>query len=259
MGVVTVRYQDYQTSVTEALEKLSLGSVLARQRRIVIKPNLVTPEPPPVTTDVACVEAVARYCLERSRAEVIVAEGAGGTDTGRCFEALGYTEMARRLGIRLVDLDREEYTWKSNVRAVLYDPFPLPFLLQGGFVISVPVLKEHTWTTVTLSLKNMIGICPAGQFGGYLNFRKSRVHQTDVHRAILDINLYRPVNLALIDGAVGLRGSHLQGTPADPPVGLIIAGLDPVAVDAAGARTLGHHWQDIAHLRQAHGLLGRAE
>jgi uncharacterized protein (DUF362 family) len=257
--MVVVEYRNYRASVTEALERLSLDTLLQRQRRIVIKPNLVIPAPPPVTTNVACVEAVAQFCLERSPAEVVVAEGAGGTDTDRCFEALGYTDMARRLGIRLVDLDQEEFTWESHPEAVLYDPFPLPHLLRDCFLISVPVLKEHTMTTVTLSLKNMIGICPASQFGGFLNYRKSRTHQDDINRAILDINLYRPIHLAVIDGAIGMRGSHLRGTPVSPPIGLIIAGTDPVAVDAAGARSLGHHWPNITHLRQAHGLLGQTQ
>ncbi|ACA58997.1 DUF362 domain-containing protein [Candidatus Desulforudis audaxviator] len=258
MGVVSLQFRNYETSVTDALKRLGLESVLQRQRRIVIKPNLVLPEPPPVTTNVACVEAVARFCLERSPAEVVVAEGSGGTDTERCFEILGYQAMARRLGIRLVDLDRARFTIKSDPRAVLYDRFPLPTILDGAFVISVPVLKEHSMTTVTLSLKNMIGICPASEFSGFWSFRKSRVHQTDLNRAILDINLYCPINLAVIDGAVGLRGSHLRGVPLDPPARMIVAGTDPVAVDAAGARLLGYHWTQVTHLRQAQGLFGCA-
>ncbi|MEW6541406.1 MAG: DUF362 domain-containing protein [Bacillota bacterium] len=258
MSMVSLQFKNYETSVTDALRRLGLEAVLKREQRIVIKPNLVLPDPPPVTTDVACVEAVARFCLEHSAAEVVVAEGSGGSDTERCFETLGYQAMARRLGIRLVDLDRIRFTIKSDPRAVLYDRFPLPTILDGAFVISVPVLKEHSMTTVTLSLKNMIGICPAGEFSGFWSFRKSRVHQTDLNRAILDINLYCPINLAVIDGAVGLRGSHLRGLPLDPPARMIVAGTDPVAVDAAGASLLGHHWTGVAHIRQADGLLGRA-
>lgn len=237
---------------------MGLDSVLAVQRRIVIKPNLVTEAAPPVTTDVRCVEAIARFCLIYSCAEVVVAEGSGGADTGDCFNTLGYTDMAHRLGIRLVDLDQEPLVLKEEQRAVLYPFFQLPRILDGSFIISVPVLKEHTITDISLSLKNMIGICPASEFSGYLSYKKSRVHQDNVDRAIVDINLHCPVDLAVIDGVLGMRGSHLGGPVLNPPAGVIIAGRDPVAVDAQGARILGYNWRNVEHLRLAHGLLGHA-
>lgn len=249
----------YAKPVPEVMARLGLESVLAAQRRIVLKPNLVTKAVPPVTTDVRCVEALARYCLACSGAEVVVAEGSGGADTGDCFNALGYNDMAHRLGIRLVDLDQEPLVPREEQRAVIYRSFKLPRILDGSFIISVPVLKEHTITDISLSLKNMIGICPASEFSGYLSYKKSRVHRDNVDQAIVDINLHCPVDLAVIDGVLGMRGSHLGGPVLDPPAGVIIAGQDPVAVDARGARKLGYHWLDIEHLRLAHGLLGRAE
>lgn len=249
----------YADAVQAALSPLGLDNLLKRQRRIIIKPNLVLGVGPPVTTDVRCVEAVARFCLSKTGAEVVVAEGSGGADTLECYNKLGYADMAGRLGLKLVDLDREPWERQEHPGACLYKTFPLPRILAGSFIISVPVLKEHTITDVSLSLKNMIGICPPGEFSGYLAYKKSRVHKDDVDRAIVDINLHCPVNLAVIDGALGMRGSHLGGPVMKPPAAIIIAGTDPVAVDAAGAGKLGLDWQKIRHLRLAHGLLGSAE
>lgn len=238
----------YEETIPSVLQALAVPSLLQGCSRVVIKPNLVLNSPPPVTTDVRCVEAIARFCLANSRAEVVVAEGAGGADTHSCYNSLGYTEMAWRLGIRLVDLDRENTVKVYNERARIYKSFPLPEILQESFIISVPVLKEHSITDVSLSLKNMIGICPADEFSGYWTFKKSLVHRVDVDQAIVDINLHCPINLAVVDGGIGMKGSHLGGPRIEPPVKKIIAGTDPLAVDTAAAALLGHNPEQVSHL-----------
>ncbi|MGI6038565.1 MAG: DUF362 domain-containing protein [Limnochordia bacterium] len=251
MSVVTIPFTDYLQSVTRALDALEAHRILAQQDKIIIKPNLVVAKAPPVTTAVDCVAAIVKYCQEHTRAEIIVAEGAGGTTTDKCYKALGYTRMARELGVKLVDLDKEPMVNVTSSRAKLYKEFPLPAVLTDGYLISVPCLKDHSICDVTLSLKNMIGICPAKKFSGFWSFRKSKVHEVDVDQAIVDIVLHRPIDLALIDGAVGLQGSHLSGQPCRPPKKIIIAGYDPVAVDFVGAEILGWRPENIAHLALA--------
>ena len=80
-----------------------------------------------------------------------------------------------------------------------------------------------------------------------------------MHEAIYELNRHRKPDLALIDASVGLTEHHLGGPPCDPPVGRIVAGSDPVAVDAAGCVLLGIDWRTIGHIRLAHGVLGRAD
>jgi uncharacterized protein (DUF362 family) len=53
--------------------------------------------------------------------------------------------------------------------------------------------------------------------------------------------------------------AHLWGPHCDPPVDKILAGFDPVAIDAAGADLLGFDWRSIDHIALANGLLGDAE
>ncbi len=52
---------------------------------------------------------------------------------------------------------------------------------------------------------------------------------------------------------------HLGGPACDPPVGKIVAGFDPVAVDAAGAGLLGFDWRSVEHISMADGVLGQAD
>jgi uncharacterized protein (DUF362 family) len=259
--VALVDLSDFATSVKKALDLIGAGPVLARQKKVVIKPNLILNAPPPTTTDVKCVEAVILYCLEKApgEVEIIVAEGSGGDSAADCFACLGYGDLAEQYGVRLIDLDAAPFRFQRNERAKIYKEFPVPEPVRDGFFISLPTLKDHSITGTTLSLKNMIGIAPAEHFSGYWSYKKSEVHRHDVDQAIIDINLHRPIDLAVIDGSIGQQFSHLSGRPCEPPKRKIIASFDPVAADAAGSELMGWKWTEIAHLKLANGVLGQAE
>ena len=51
-----------------------------------------------------------------------------------------------------------------------------------------------------------------------------------------------------MDATVGLAEFHLGGAHCDPPLGRLIAGTDPLAIDRRGAELLGLDWRDIPHL-----------
>ena len=116
----------------------------------------------------------------------------------------------------------------------------------------MPVLKDHSFTRTTVAMKNMFGLAPAPHYAGSWN--KSKLHSPSTHKSVFDVCLYRRPDLCVVDAAVALRGSHLAGTPAR--LGLILAGDDPVAVDAVGSRLLGHDPRRIEYLTLADGVLG---
>ena len=118
-------------------------------------------------------------------------------------------------------------------------------------------LKVHSLSDVTLSMKNLIGCAPPAYYQQGGHWKKSAFHAR-MHEAIFELNRYRRPDLALLDGSVGMAEHHLGGPVCDPPVGKIVAGFDPVAVDAAGAALLGFDWRTIDHIRCSDGVLGHA-
>ena len=70
----------------------------------------------------------------------------------------------------------------------------------------------------------------------------------------MDVCLYKRPDLSVVDASVALSGSHLSGS--HKKIGLILAGFDPVAVDAVGSKLLGHNPRGIQYLKLADGLLG---
>jgi uncharacterized protein (DUF362 family) len=251
-GVARVKFSDYSTSVTQVLDAIGAAERLPRDGLIILKPNLTNADAPPVTTPVAMVDAVVGYCRAHTGAEIAVAEGSGSGTTADAYAANGYTELAERYGIRLLDFNREETTLLKRPDALQLTEFHIPTIARDAFLISIPILKDHSFTVTTIAMKNLFGLAPAPFYAGSWN--KSKLHRPSTHSSVVDICTYKQPDLCIVDAVVALSGMHLSGTPKK--LGLILAGTDPVAVDAAGSRLMGHDPCRIEYLRLADGILG---
>jgi len=252
MKVAQVKFSDYQTSVETALDAIGAAERLPQQGLIIIKPNLTNSSKPPVTTPVGIVEAIYRYCSSRTTAEVAVGEGCGSGKTDQIYRSLGYADLAQRYGIRLIDFNREQAVALRRADALQLKQFHMPEVVQDAYLISVPVLKDHSFTKTTIAMKNMFGIAPAPFYKGSWN--KSKLHSPSTHRSVYDVCLYKRPDLSVVDATVALSGMHLSGTPTD--FGIIMAGFDPVAVDAIGSRMLSHDPHSIEYLTLSDGVHG---
>lgn len=251
--------ESFGESLPLALEAIGAREVLARQQTIIVKPNLVNDDPPPVTLPVEAAMVLVRWLRQQTDARIIIAEGSGDRllSTIKVFDHLGYMDLAERYDLKMIDLNEAPVTTLNRDDCRIFPEFYMPEILMEGFVISFAVLKAHSLADVTLSMKNMIGCAPPRfyQQGGH--WKKSAFHR-NMHEAILDLNRYRKPDLALVDASVGLAEHHLGGPACNPPHRKLIAGFDPVAVDAAGALMLGKDWRNIPHIAKANGELGDA-
>lgn len=250
--IAKVTFADYPTSVFRALDLVCASDLLPQTGLIAIKPNLTNASAPPVTTDVGMVHAVLQYVRRHTGAEVVIAEGSGSGETADAFRANGYEELAQRNQVRLIDLNGEETVLLKRPEALSKKKFCLPKILLEAFVISVPVLKDHSMVTMTAALKNMFGIAPKPHYA--LTWNKSKLHFPSTHKSIVDICLYKKPALSIVDASLVLTGAHLSGVAKK--CGYIIAGQDPVAVDATAAGLLDYDPTKIKYLRLANGVLG---
>ncbi|GAB6061119.1 DUF362 domain-containing protein [Desulfonatronum parangueonense] len=252
-------FSEYAAAVNDVLNAAGAPSVLKRRKRIIIKPNLVNTSPFPVTTHPDMVRALVEYVRRHSKARIILAEGCGDAcrETAEIFESLGYTQLAAEQDLELLDLNRAPLVRLTNPECSFFPEIYLPRAVMSGLLVSVAVLKRHSLSQVTLSMKNMLGLAPPSHYQRGGSWKKSALH-ADMQRAIYELNSYRAPDLAVIDASVGLADYHLGGPTCSPPVNKIVAGFDPVAVDATGAALLGLDWRDIGHIRMAHGRLGQA-
>ena len=116
VSILQVGEEQVIQAVRQAVE-LAGGFDIPHGATVLLKPNVVHPSPSGSgsITDTRVTEAVARLVLERNPGRVIVGEGSsvgydfpGRRDTMTCLEASGTEAVVRRLGLELVDLNRDE-------------------------------------------------------------------------------------------------------------------------------------------------------
>jgi len=178
------------------------------KRKVILKPNLIVAEPPPTTTSCEIIEALTQHYLKLG-CEVIIAEGSGWSETFDAYKKLGYVKLAEKYGVKLIDLNNDNFKLTRNEKAFFLKEFEFPLTLKDAYIVSVPVLKEHSITQATLSLKNMLG-ATLGEKAKIA--KKGRFHEK-LDESIVDVNLYLKPNLAVIDGRIAGVGGELKPKP----------------------------------------------
>jgi len=175
---------------------------------IIIKPNLTNSSPPPVTTNVAAAEAVYQYCRAYTKTEIVIGEGCGSGSTSDVFSALGYADLAKKYSIKLIDFNKAETVVLENSNALQLKHFSIPVIVRDAFVISLPVLKDHSFTATTIAMKNMFGVAPAKFYAGSWN--KSKLHSPSTDKSVVDVCLYKKPDLSVVDASDVARASSLR-------------------------------------------------
>ena len=258
--IYTTSFVSWHDSLPPLLDRTGLVEQIHDHQTILIKPNLVENLQPPVTTPVALVASLVDYLQKRTANTIIIGEGSGALnyETWHPFEQLGYTRFAEKKGIGLVDLNEEPCRKRTIPHCKRWPELFLPEIGYDCFLLSVPVLKVHTLAGVTLTMKNMMGLVPPAHYQQGNSWKKSSFH-TNIQESIADLNRYRTPDFTILDATIGMAESHLCGRTCDPPINIVAAGYDPVAMDAYGAGLLGKDWRHINHIADVHQELGQAE
>lgn len=166
------------------------------------------------------------------------------------FNNYEYKDVKDDLGLQLIDLNTAapyaDFMEKSTGENYFnYSSFTLNRILDEVDVyISIPKMKQHADAGVTHSMKNQVGMTPLSYYGsGY----RAQLHGGSnirhyLPRTILDLNMARPVNLAVIDGIMNAEGAAGVWNSAFVPAEyhLLLAGKDPVATDSVCSLQMGN-------------------
>ncbi|MBS7614335.1 DUF362 domain-containing protein [Candidatus Bathyarchaeota archaeon] len=238
--VAIVKGDEPSEMVVKALTLVGAEQAFKIEEKILIKPNYINASHPATgnTTDARVIEGIVKYFKEKGYNKITVGEGSGFADTMKAYEVAGINEVARRWQINLVDLNKDEYEAVDAQKSPVLSSVKISKTALNSAIISVPKLKLHRITGVTLSLKNMMGVVqPKGKMHFHLNEK------------ISDLALIVKPRLAVIDGIVGGEGHETAGRPV--PMNLVIAGLDPVAVDTVGVAVMGVDVNNVKHVKLA--------
>jgi uncharacterized protein (DUF362 family) len=236
---------------------LRLFPINVTGKTVVLKPNLVDYIPgEAINTHPLLVLAAAESFRRLGAKSVLVAEGPGHQrDTQLVLSQSGYQKSLRDEKIRFVDLNRDQLI-RTPLRASytgIKDLWLPRTVLEADFLVSMPKIKAHHWSGVTLSMKNMFGVVPGARYG----WPKNILHWKGIQESILDICATVLVHFVIADGIVAMEGNGpLNGAPR--PLGRVVLADDPVAADATCARLMGLHPDRIIHIREGSKFLGNA-
>ena len=190
------------------------------------------------------------------------------------YNDYGYADVQKDLGAGFVNLNNpapyNDFIQKSvGDKHFNFSSLTMNQILSDVDVyISIPKMKQHYEAGVTCSLKNQVGTVPRvtyqvkgddGRRGGihHLEGADPVTSTTYLPRSICDLNMARPVNLAVIDGIKNARGGegtwNLTFTPVEDHV--LLAGKDPVATDSVAAYFMGND-PEAAKLKLPDGAPG---
>ncbi len=235
--------------VREALGNINAASVVKATDRIVLKPNYVEPMRPDtgVTTDPRVIEAVIAWLqTEIGATNITVAESTyQRSRTERGFELVGLPQIAKRRGVKLLNLHDDEHIEVEIPNALSLDRVLLPrTVLEADCLVSIAKLKCHCLAYVTLGIKNLMGCV----------FPEKDLMHRNLDQRLCDLASVLRAKLTVIDGLIGAERHENAGSPVKTDV--IIAGRDPVATDAVGAMVMSIDPTKVKHLELCykHGL-----
>jgi uncharacterized protein (DUF362 family) len=257
--VAVLRAEQYSPQIDQILgQGLRLFPLNVRGKMVVLKPNLVDYlSGNAINTHPMLVLAAAEVFRRLGAKSIVVAEGPGHQrDTQLVLSQSGYQESLRDEKIRFVDLNRDELI-RTPLQASYtgMEELWLPrTVLEADFLVSMPKIKTHHWSGVTLAMKNMFGIVPGARYG----WPKNILHWKGIQESILDLCATVPIHFVIADGIMAMEGNGpLNGTPRT--LGRIVLADDPVAADATCARLMGFDPSRIVHVREGARFLGNAD
>jgi len=237
---------DLKATLQKALDYIQWEKHVKKDSVIFVKPNFTFPYyKEGITTNPELLRCLLELLKSRAK-RVVVGESDGGNHSFKAddaFKSHNMYEICKELGIELVNLSTlpsvyvEEKILSKTVKVQL----PRLLLEEVDCFISVPVLKVHVMTTVTLSMKNL--------WGCYPDTMRCLHHQDLDYKLPLLAKCVKP-KIVVIDGTYALN-NHGPMYGEAVPTNLIIAADNPVAADAFGTRIMGFSPDQIGHIRVA--------
>jgi uncharacterized protein (DUF362 family) len=236
---------DPASNTVKAIEALGgIERFVKKGNTVAVKPNPISASSPEIaaSTNPDVVETVVKMCIHAGAQEVVVLSH----DPLRGFQRNGIMDAATGAGARvLAAMTRDHFRPVPVLRGRLLENVEIiGELLDADVFINIPIAKHHSGTEVTLSMKNLMGI----------NWNRTYFHQNGLHQCIADLSTVVRPDLIVMDANRILLTNGPSGPGQTRDDMTVIAGTDPVAVDAYTAMLFNRSPEDVSHIQYAHEL-----
>jgi len=174
-------------------------SVVARARRVLIKPSASYPLPYPVTTSADMLAAIIASIRRVSDADILLLEGTdGGMPTRPIYQALGYNFP------RVLTLDVKDCIF-VEVDNPLPKPFAMPtfwvpnVILSSDYLITVAPLKTYNGTG-SFAIRNLMSLLPSSKYQGESAGGWESLYNLGIDKVLADLYFTLPFDLGIVEG-----------------------------------------------------------
>ena len=251
--VALKRLTSYQVNAVEAAVIALLepfGGIRAFVRpgqTVLLKPNLLAGKSPEkaVTTHPTLVRAVIRLAQDAG-GRVRVGDSPGIGTARQVARKSGILEVVEECGAEFAPFEESR---PIPARGGTFRHLEVAAdLLDADVIINLPKLKSHQMMGMTGAVKNM--------FGAVVGLRKPRLHlqagsdKAFFARMLLELCEQLAPKLSIVDAVIGMEGPG-PGSGDPVPIGALLAGRNPLAVDTVAGELLGLQPDQIWTQREA--------
>ncbi len=245
--VAVRRGESSRQILREAIDAVGgLGEFVKPDDRVLLKPNISGGNPTiqGSFTSIEIVDELVKMIRDLGAHPVVVDSDMIWTKWRPVAEAQGWIKWASEKDVELINLAeskwmRFDFGSDSAVRKVPVSKE----LVEADVIISIPTMKTHVLTNITIAMKNMYGTFPQESKGKY--------HRFGIEDVIFEVNNAFTPNLTIIDGTIG---GEAWGPLSSKPVNFqtVIVSNDVVAADAVACQLIGFDPMDVVHIKTAH-------
>ncbi|MDD5224724.1 MAG: DUF362 domain-containing protein [bacterium] len=253
---VLVLNSDYSPArIQECIQKGLAEFGLKPAGRVFVKPNVVFAHHQNVYgsssfTAPSVLEATIRILdAEKQVTKISIGEkSAVGLPTRLCYKFAGYYDLMKKLRGEGKAGKSNLYPFEEDLRTVKFvggaahSTVKLSRkMVERDFMIYLPKLKRHCVSNMTGAVKLNIGIV--------CDDDRSIRHDFLLDEKIVDLLSVGYPDFIVMDAVT--MGAGNEAVPTPRQLGLLIIGVNPVAVDLVGCRIMGYHRDDIGYLKRA--------
>jgi uncharacterized protein (DUF362 family) len=227
-----------------------MKTFVKKGQTVVIKPNIGWDAAPEraANTNPGLVAKIIEHCFKAGAKSVYVFDNTCDNPQ-KCYTNSGIEAAVTKAGGKMVAGNSESMYKEVEVpkgvklkKAKVHE-----LILNCDVFINVPVLKSHGGATLSMSMKNLMGIVWDRRFW----------HKNDLHQCIADLPTWRRPDLNIIDAYRVMMKNGPRGVSVDDvsTMKAQIISRDIVAADTAATKMFGLNPSEIGHIvkADAHG------
>ncbi len=223
-----------------------MGRFVKKNQKVVVKPNIGWDSTPELAADTnpKLVKRIVEHCIQAGAKEVVVFDYTCD-NWQQCYENSGIEKAVKDAGGKIVQGNIESYYHPVKIvkGKNLTNAKEHELILEADVFINVPVLKNHGGSSLSISMKNLMGIV----------WDRRYWHRNNLHQCIADYATYRKPTLNVVDAYRAIKKGGPKGGSLNDVVLLksLLISEDMVSADAAGAKLLGIDPKTVDYIRIA--------